>query len=669
MAGIDVKMGVSGLSEFKNNLNAAKQSLKTMDAQLQLTEKEFKATGDAEKYMQDKSVELNAKLEMQKATLKNAEGAMQEMIRNGVDKGSKAFQDMQREVLNAKSAMIDTKNEIDGLGREAGEAAEETSGMNTQLENIGKQVSFETVHNGLKRITDGMEKAARAAYKVGKAVVQEVLGAGSWADDLLTTSSVLGVSPEELQRMQKTANLIDTDAETIIKARQKLNKGIGKESKNTLSALEMLGIGHSGDTEDIFWKAGEAIMNLTDETEQEAYANDLFGKSWHDLIPLFTAGREEYEKMNESWKVLSDDQLSSLGKMDDEYQKLKTNIEELKMEALSQFAEPMAQAMQQVNDAIGKFSEWIQSDEGKAFADSVIGKVKDALMWLTDPKNIETVKGAALTIGGAWAAMKVGQGVTSLLQLISGIKGLAGGAGGAASAAATAGSTIGSSFAAGFVNAFVAAAPALASMLGITAVAITPALMANAADEKRWAKQYQERMEAADQLTGPDKEFMQNSAKALNQVHAPTGDALSLLMGMNDRGTIEKAKLLALLAGKTTSYGNNAEMELLRLWESGGEGWDQGRTDALLTTVTDSYTKMSQVADELSGGGEAAKQSSSEMIQAAGTLEGMPGQVEAAILRGMSKIQIFIDGATAGRVITPYVGAQMGGLVASLTKR
>ena len=668
MAGIDVKMGVSGLSEFKNNLNAAKNSLKTMDAQLELTEKEFKATGDAEKYMQDKSVELNAKLEMQKATLKNAEGALQEMIKNGVDKGSKAFQDMQREVLNAKSAMLDTKNEIDGLGKEAEDAAEETGKMNTQLENIGKQVSFETVHNGLKRITDGMEKAAKAAYKVGKAVVQEVLGAGSWADDLLTTSSVLGVEPEELQRMQKTANLIDTDAETIIKARQKLNKGIGKESKNTLSALEMLGIGSSGDPEDIFWKAGEAIMNLADETEQEAYANDLFGKSWHDLVPLFTAGREEYEKMNASWKVLSDEQLSSLGKMDDEYQKLKTNIEELKMEALSQFAEPMAKAMETVNEAIGKFSEWIQSDEGKAFADSVIGKVKDALMWLTDPANIDTIKGAAITIGGAWAAMKVGEGVTSLLQLISGLKGLASGAGGAASAAASAGSTIGTSFATGFVNAFVSAAPALASMLGITAIAITPALVANAQDEKRWAKQYQERMEAAEQLTGPDKEFMQNSAKALNQVHAPTGDALSLLMGMNDRGTIEKAKLLALLAGKTTSYGNNAEMELLRLWESGGEGWDQGRTDALLTTVTDSYTKMSQVADELSGGGEAAKQSSSEMIQAAGTLEGMPGQVEAAILRGMSNIKIFIDGATAGRVITPYVGTQMGGLVASLSK-
>jgi chromosome segregation ATPase len=156
MAGIDVKMGVSGLSEFKNNLNAAKNSLKTMDAQLELTEKEFKATGDAEKYLQDKAVELNAKLEMQKTVLKNAEGALEEMTRNGVDKGSKAFQDMQQNVLKAKSAMIDTQAEIDKLGTESTDAAKEADKMNTQLERIGSQVSFETVHNGLKRITDGM---------------------------------------------------------------------------------------------------------------------------------------------------------------------------------------------------------------------------------------------------------------------------------------------------------------------------------------------------------------------------------------------------------------------------------------------------------------------------------------------------------------------------------
>lgn len=665
MAGIDVKMGVSGLSEFKNNLNAAKNSLKTMDAQLELTEKEFKATGDAEKYLQDKAVELNAKLEMQKTVLNNAEGALQEMIRNGVDKGSKSFQDMQQNVLKAKTAMIDTQTEIDKLGTESGDAAKEADSMNTQLERIGSQVSFETVHNGLKRITDGMEKAARAAYKVGKAVVQEVLGAGSWADDLLTTSSVLGVSPDELQRMQKTANIIDTDAETIIKARQKLMKGVGNGSKGTMDALEALGISYSGDAEDTFWKAGEALMNLGDEAEQEAQANALFGRSWHDLIPLFSAGREEYEKMNASWKVLSDDQLSSLGKMDDEYQKLKTNIEELKMEALSQFAEPMAKAMETVNSALQQFSEWIQSDEGKAFTESVIGKVKEALEWLTDPTNLGTIEAAVATIGGAFVAMKVGQGVTSLLQLINGFKwlkknpdipipGTDGGGSTLTGGAAAGGGKLASLGASG--------------VLGAAGLVAIPEAFLWAADRRlNHAEEVRGTEENLAARTGGVEDLLADYITANKAME----DAVIASLESNVEMTEAEYDALQRKVDETNQKLREAEggEEALKAYSDWRQERSMGNEDwEMPDWLSKSADKMEQAAADLTGGTDAQKQSSSEMIQAAGTLEGMPGQVEAAIIRGMSGIKIYIDGATAGRVVSPYVGAQMGGLVAALTK-
>jgi hypothetical protein len=124
-----------------------------------------------------------------------------------------------------------------------------------------------------------------------------------------------------------------------------------------------------------------------------------------------------------------------------------------------------------------------------------------------------------------------------------------------------------------------------------------------------------------------------------------------------------------MLSGKSNGWnGNYATDELLNFWQTKGEGWDQGRIDGLLTTITDSYSEMTKATEAITGGSDAQKQSSSEMIQAAGTLEGMPGLVEAAIVRGMSNIKIFIDGATAGKVLSPYVGAQMGGIVAALSR-
>ena len=36
-SGATVKLGVEGISQFKNNMNQAKQAVKTLDAQLTLT--------------------------------------------------------------------------------------------------------------------------------------------------------------------------------------------------------------------------------------------------------------------------------------------------------------------------------------------------------------------------------------------------------------------------------------------------------------------------------------------------------------------------------------------------------------------------------------------------------------------------------------------------------
>ena len=279
-SGVNVKMGVSGVAQFKQSINQAKQSVKTLDAQIALSEKQFKANGDAQSYMAEKSELLKAKLEAQKSVVTSAENALKQMADRGVDRSSKAYQDMYRQMLQAKGAMLDTQTEMDKIGESASEAADDTKDMNDEIKNIGKQVSFETVTSGINKITDSMEKAAKTAYKVGSAIVKEVLGVGTWADDVNTRSAVLGVSPEELQRMEKTARLIDTDAETIIKARQKLAKNIGSGNKNAMSALEAMGISGSGNMEDVFWAAGNAIMKLSDDTERESKANDLFGESW-----------------------------------------------------------------------------------------------------------------------------------------------------------------------------------------------------------------------------------------------------------------------------------------------------------------------------------------------------------------------------------------------------
>lgn len=453
--GVNVKMGVSGVAQFKQNMNTAKQAVKTLDAQLALSEKQFKQTGDSQSYMAEKSALLEAKLENQKKVLENAERALRDMTEKGVDRGSKAYQDMYRAMIEAKGAIIDTESAMNGI-TEAGDAASDgVSEMNNQLKNIGKGVGYENVTNGISKITGAMEKALKGAIDLGKAIVREVLGAGSWADDLGTRAKFYQISEEELQRMEKTAALIDTPVEAIVNAKKKLKKELAGQAQGDMGAWAALGINPNDakDADDLLWRTGEAIMKLKDESEQEYYAQQLLGRSWNELIPLFETGRKEYEELNESWNVVPEKQVKALQEMDDQYQILQGEFETLKRTVAGAFAEPLTKAMEILTNLMQKFNEYLASTEGQAAMEALgdavtklvedlvnvdpdavvngiakaIDDIKEGFVWIKD--NKDKIKSALEVIGIAFAGLEIVKIATSMssfvanLALVRGVEG------------------------------------------------------------------------------------------------------------------------------------------------------------------------------------------------------------------------------------------------------
>ena len=273
-SGVNVKMGVTGVAQFKADINTAKQSLKTLDEQLTLTEKEYKATGDAEAYMQRKTEQLQAKLETQQRICNDAEKALEQMRSNGVDMSSKAFQEMLRTLTKAKGEMIDTQAELQNIGSSANEARDGAEKMNSELKNIGAGVSWDNVTKGLGDIISKLENGARAAINFGKKVADSAMGSTGWADDILHLAQVYGTDAETIQKMKNVSEFIETDLETIMNAQSRL-------AKNKDSLPELLGFSADGMTvEQAFWKAGEAIQGMTDEFQKEEAAQKVFGRGW-----------------------------------------------------------------------------------------------------------------------------------------------------------------------------------------------------------------------------------------------------------------------------------------------------------------------------------------------------------------------------------------------------
>lgn len=381
---VSTKMSVD-VSDFKKGMAEATDAAKTLDAMMKQNESSFKVTGDKANYLAAQMSLLEGKLEAAKKKVAAATSALEAMRDSGVKETDKAYQSMLRTLASAQTDLNNTQAKINDLGKESTEAAKGTDALSQSVANIGKNVSLENLTNAIGKIRSGLEGAVRS----GKKLVGEVLDAGSWADDLNTRSMIWGISTDELQRMEKTADIIDVSVDTILKSRQKLMTGVGNGTKTTMDLLTALGISYDGDAEKAFWDAGQALMNLGDEAEQEAAATKLFGKSWKELIPLFAAGREEYERINSSWKTLSDEQIKTLTDLDDKYQTLKNDLETTKMELMSKLAEPLG---------------WLIDNEGAAVA-------------------------AITAVGGALGLLKVSDAVLTVVKLFAALKGVTGGGG------------------------------------------------------------------------------------------------------------------------------------------------------------------------------------------------------------------------------------------------
>lgn len=468
-------MGVTGISQFKSGMQQAQQSVKTLDAELKLNEKQLQASGDKEAYMQQKSKLLQQQIAAQNKVVQQGQQALAAMAKNGVDPASSSYQKMQQQVLNAQTALLGMETDLQNVGAAAQATASQSDKMADSLNSINKKVSFDAVLDGIGKITDGMEAAARKIAAIASDVFSTMAAAASWADDENTLAAMYGIDVETLQRMQGASRTIDTSVEAIIKSQQKLKQNMASDSKEISAAFQQLGVsvgyvaGKSGeisvfrDWEDVFWDAGEALLNYNDEIERDVIAQKIFGKSWMELMPLFRAGREEYEKTLDDQSVVTEENVNKLNELDDALQKLDQDYQATKRTILAELAPAFTAVADAVSGLIRQFNEYLQTDEGKeklselseavtnlfsGLTDVDFGKALDvakgvldgivgALTWIKDNKDgvILAIKG----IGGAFLVLKAAEVVGTLVNAANGLKTLLkGGASAAGSAAGSA---------------------------------------------------------------------------------------------------------------------------------------------------------------------------------------------------------------------------------------
>ena len=463
-AKLDVDIGA-----FQSNIKAAQGVLKGLDAQMKAADATFKATGNSEKQLADKTRTLNSQLQVQKGIADQAKQALKAMDEAGVDPLDASYQKLYATMMTATAGMNNAQAELNALSDSAQGAAGSADQLTTSVQSIGKKISLDQVISGIDKITTGLENAAKKAVKLGEDIWNSIMDSAKWADDTATMAQMYGIDLDTFQRMQKlVTNGLDTSVESMLSSQDKLKKGIGKGSKEVIGYLQELGVsayemygspkygpqtqGKARDTLEVFWETGQALMAMSDAYDKEAAAQALFGKSWKELVPLFTEYKtlEEYNAALENQKVIEEELIENGATMYDTVGELIGNWETLKNTLMLSLAPAMTEVASTLNELLTSVLDYLQTEEGKQMLQDLGDSVSELFSGLKDisaqdvvegfkkafdtvigtldwiVKNKDTLIGAVKGIFGVWATLEVSSGVLTILKVIDGLKSLAG---------------------------------------------------------------------------------------------------------------------------------------------------------------------------------------------------------------------------------------------------
>lgn len=254
-------------------------------------------------------------------------------------KAETAVSRLNREVDDNAKYLAEAERSADHCADSIDEYGKKTKNAATESQSLGDVAKI-----ALGNIAaDAARKLADAAVDAVKALVDAGVAAAQYADEIMTASSVTGLSTDTLQEYAYAAELIDTDLEDVEKALAKNVKSMSSAqagSKAYAEAYEKLGVsvtdasGNLRSSEDVFWDCIDALGKVQNETEADALAMQIFGKSAQDLNPLIEKGSEGFRELADeahaAGAVLSSDTLAKLGDVDDSFQRLDQQVSAFK---------------------------------------------------------------------------------------------------------------------------------------------------------------------------------------------------------------------------------------------------------------------------------------------------------------------------------------------------
>lgn len=349
--------------EFRGDTTNLDKALRQINTETRNLDKELKQVNNALKFnptnvelWRQKQELLTQKVNETKEKLDLLKKAQEKMDADGVDKNSEEYRKLQREIIETESKVKTFEGQLKKIGNvNLRAASEQFKEIGTKLESAGH----------------AMQGLSTAAAAVTAAIGALTVKSGAWADDMNTMSKQTGLGTKELQKYSAAADLVDVSVESIAKTHTILKKNMlsAQDGGAAAKVFEKLGIavtdanGNLRDADEVWQDAIKSLGSMENETERDALAMKLMGKSANELNPLIEDGGKAYEdfaKTLEKYDLdfIDQETLDQANEFNDSLDTIKS-VGMIAFQQLgTQLAAYLAPAMEKVVDIVGKMAKW-----------------------------------------------------------------------------------------------------------------------------------------------------------------------------------------------------------------------------------------------------------------------------------------------------------------------
>lgn len=374
------KVVLDGENEYKQALTSLNDGNRVLASEMKKLQAEYKGNSDSVEFLTKKGDLLNRQLLDQKEKVDVMRQALEHAAKK-YGEGSAEAMKWQTKLNNAEAAQYNLQHAIE----ENNQAIENQGNVWGQVGGIMEDLAGKMgikIPDGAKKALSGMEgmsagtvAAMTAAVTAVAALVKAVtelhemtIQTAADVDELVTSSMTTGIATKTLQEMKYAEELIDVSVDTISGSLTRLTQNMADAnsgSEEMAAKFADLGVsitdattGQLRPAEEVFYDLVDALGNIQNQTERDAVAMDILGKSAQELNPLILQGsgalKDLAAEAEAAGYVLDESQIKKLAEVDDSYQRVQLTMEALRKQMSADFAPASKEAMDLFSNLVTK---------------------------------------------------------------------------------------------------------------------------------------------------------------------------------------------------------------------------------------------------------------------------------------------------------------------------